>query len=948
MTIGPLLFESPYALAALALLPIIWWLLRFTPPRPTRVAFPPIRLLLGLISREETPHKSPWWLTALRTLIAALVIIALAEPLYDPDRQAGSGTGPLLIVVDDSWAAAPGWKERKDAMEALAAGAERDGRPVALVLTTPRSAVQSIAFVRPEDIRQRIAGLEPRAFAPDRAGTAAEIAKQTAETKPEQIVWLSDGLDYGDSQRFLDQLRNLAAADADVTIYTQPSTETPIVVDGPKQGESGLAIQLRRLDAQTTADGQVRALAMNGRTLGDAELKFEDGKLETSVEFEIPLALRNQIGRIELTGAQSAGSVFLLDDRWRRRPVGLVAGTSSELAQPLLSPLHYVARALEPFSEVTEAPTTSESSGIKALLDQGQSVLIVADIGQFAAQDETLIKEWVDNGGVLLRFAGPRLAANNDDLIPVRLRRGGRALGGALSWSKPQTLGPFDDHSPFRGLEKLAQEVTVQRQVLAEPSNDLSGKTWARLEDGTPLVTSETRGNGLIVLFHVSASPDWSNLPLSGIFVEMLRRIVRLSTTTAAKRDPAGANRQASQGTLPPIRVLNGYGEFVAPPPDAVPLPSGRSAPEGPSAKHPPGIYGRDARIQAVNTVSPEMPLQPLGSVVTGETFASYESTPALAFKRELLLAAFILLLLDAIAVLVIAGGFSRKVISTTTSALAAFMIGGTLLVAPIGSARAQDQTNEAITGDFALRASLKTHLAYVITGNRQVDDTSLAGLTGLSDVISQRTALEPGVPFGISLERDELTFFPFIYWPILPESQQPSEKALTKIDAYMKNGGTILFDTRDHQQNLPGLSPNGAGPGTQALRRILASLDVPPLEVVPADHVLTKAFYLLQAFPGRWAGGQLWVEAAATAENTRRGASNFDGVSSIIIGSNDFASAWARDLNGRPLFPVVPGGPRQREMAFRSGVNMVIYALTGNYKADQVHVPALLERLGQ
>ena len=947
MTIGPLLFESPYALAALALLPIIWWLLRFTPPRPTRVAFPPIRLLLGLVSREETPHKSPWWLTALRTLIAALVIIALAEPLYDPDRQAGSGTGPLLIVVDDSWAAAPGWEGRKEAMEALAAGAERDGRPVALALTTPRSSVQSITYVQPEAIRQRIAGLEPRAFAPDRAGTAEEIARQTSETRPQQIVWLSDGLDYGDSRSFLDQLGELATDGAEITIYTQPGSETPIVVDGPKQGDSGLAIQLRRIDAQAPSGGQVRALAMNGRTLGDTELQFEDGALETSVEFEIPLALRNQIGRIELTGSQSAGSVFLLDDRWRRRPVGLVAGTSSELAQPLLSPLHYVARALEPFSEVTEAPTTSESSGIKALLDQGQSVLIVADIGQFAAQDETLITEWVQNGGVLIRFAGPRLAANNDDLIPVRLRRGGRALGGALSWSKPQTLGPFDDQSPFRGLEKLAQEVTVQRQVLAEPSNDLSGKTWARLEDGTPLVTSETRGNGLIVLFHVSASPNWSNLPLSGIFVEMLRRIVRLSTTTTA-RDPASGNRQVSQGTLPPIRVLNGYGEFVAPPPDAVPLPSGRSAPEGPSSKHPPGIYGRDARILAVNTVSADVPLQPLGTVVTDGTFASYEATPALAFKRDLLLAAFVLLLLDAIAVLVIAGGFSRRILSTTTSAVAAVMVAGTLLISHGGIARAQDQGNEAVTDDFALRASLKTHLAFVITGNRQVDDTSLAGLTGLSDVISQRTALEPGVPFGISLERDELTFFPFIYWPILQDAQQPSEKALSKIDAYMKNGGTILFDTRDHQQNLPGLSPNSAGPGTQALRRILANLDVPPLEVVPADHVLTKAFYLLQAFPGRWAGGQLWVEAAATAENTRRGASNFDGVSSVIIGSNDFASAWARDLNGRPLFPVVPGGPRQREMAFRSGVNMVIYALTGNYKADQVHVPALLERLGQ
>ena len=72
------------------------------------------------------------------------------------------------------------------------------------------------------------------------------------------------------------------------------------------------------------------------------------------------------------------------------------------------------------------------------------------------------------------------------------------------------------------------------------------------------------------------------------------------------------------------------------------------------------------------------------------------------------------------------------------------------------------------------------------------------------------------------------------------------------------------------------------------------------------------------------------------------------DGVSSILVTANDFASAWALDERGRPLYPAVPGGEAQREMAFRTGVNIVMYALTGNYKADQVHVPALLERLGQ
>jgi len=95
-----------------------------------------------------------------------------------------------------------------------------------------------------------------------------------------------------------------------------------------------------------------------------------------------------------------------------------------------------------------------------------------------------------------------------------------------------------------------------------------------------------------------------------------------------------------------------------------------------------------------------------------------------------------------------------------------------------------------------------------------------------------------------------------------------------------------------------------------------------------------------MQDFPGRFAGGTLWIESAEGRVN--------DGVSSVIIGANDWAGAWAIDEQGRPLFPAVPGGERQREMAFRFGVNLVMYALTGNYKTDQVHVPYILERLGQ
>jgi hypothetical protein len=176
------------------------------------------------------------------------------------------------------------------------------------------------------------------------------------------------------------------------------------------------------------------------------------------------------------------------------------------------------------------------------------------------------------------------------------------------------------------------------------------------------------------------------------------------------------------------------------------------------------------------------------------------------------------------------------------------------------------------------------------------------------------------------------------LYWPITDTQGRLSEKAAARVNAYMRNGGVILFDTRDRYQIV---SPGArGGPGLQRLIEISRDLEIPPLAPVAPDHVLTRTFYLLQEFPGRYAGGTVWLEDGAGNPGTE--------VSPVLIGSHDWAGAWARDGVGRFRFPVVPGGEIQREMAFRFGVNLVMYALTGNYKADQVHVPSILERLGQ
>jgi hypothetical protein len=221
--------------------------------------------------------------------------------------------------------------------------------------------------------------------------------------------------------------------------------------------------------------------------------------------------------------------------------------------------------------------------------------------------------------------------------------------------------------------------------------------------------------------------------------------------------------------------------------------------------------------------------------------------------------------------------------------------------------------------------------------------------LRGLGDQLWLRTSVEPEPPMGVNLETDELGFFPFLYWPITPDQPIPSTRAYGKLNAFLRTGGMILFDTRD--ADIAGLG--GLTPEAEMLQLLASGLDVPPLDILPEDHVLTRTFYLLQEFPGRHTSPDLWVEApppdAETAEGMPFRNLN-DGVTPVIIGGNDWAAAWAVDGTGAALYPVGRGlaGQDQRELAYRFGINVVMHVLTGNYKSDQVHVPALLERLGE
>ena len=890
-------FVTPAALWALLALPVIWWLLRATPPRPIEQVFPPLRILQQLKRDEETPDKTPWWLLLLRLTLAALLIFAVAHPFTRATQILGASNGPVLLVVDDGWAAAPDWTSRQEALGGILSEAE--GRVVYFATTALPQKPDGKAAA---EVAKLLRATQPQALATDRAKLLPLL--QDLKPAPAEIIWLSDGLDAGSSATFSKGLSSLAPTQ----MFDLPQHQGPLALGQPVLANGEIVTPVMR-SANAANAATLQAIAGDGRVLAESKIEFA-GAAEKQAHLSLPAELRNSLQSLALKEQRSAASVQLLDDSWRRKTVGLMSGQAASTGQPLLEDSHYLVTALAAQAEIITPNNTQE---LKDALSAGLSMLTLSDIGQQPPEDHDAIAAWVKKGGLLIRFAGPKLAASADDLLPVKLREGDRNLGSSLSWETPQTIRPFADQGPLVGIA-VDPNATISRQLLADPDATLPEKTWASLADGTPLITSEKLGNGRFVLFHITANADWSNLPLTGTFAAIMQRLAEMAP---AAGDPAAQGAGANTvGDFTPQLTLTGTADLISPIRHIKPIAAKDIASAKASPLTPAGLYVRGGETRAVNLHIAASDLAPLA---LGVTVSPLKPADTKAYAPLLFLLAALLFIADGMAALFMGGHFARK----ATPMLLALAL---LLPHP----------NHANATDEA-QAALMTHLAFVKTGDADIDAATEAGLKSLDQVVMSRSSAVLGDPIGVNVESDELVFYPLIYWPVIPEAESLSPKARNNVAQYMKNGGTVFFDLRDQTAQL------GDDQASQALKRILANLDVPPLEPVPDGHALTKSFYLLKDFPGRYEGAPLWVENADDPA-----ASGFDNVSSLIIGANDYAAAWAADDRGQPLYAMVPGSPRQREMALRVGINVVMYALTGNYKTDQVHIPAILERLGK
>ncbi|NPD67022.1 DUF4159 domain-containing protein [Lichenicola cladoniae] len=948
-----MILTTPLLLLGLAVLPVLWWLLRALPPAPRVQSFPAIRLLDGLRAAVRESRRAPPWLLLLRIAAAVLLVVGLAQPVLVQDPHPTAGTGTLLLAIDDGWAAAPDWTGRLQAARETLDRAARNGRKVRLLMTAadingvpPRLTSEMPAGL----LRDRLDQARPMPWPVDRAASAKALRQAGARIG--DVVYLSDGLaDRPGTPADGDFATALRQAGPVIELRSGP--DAIALLDAPISAPGRLVARIRTLGQPGPRHLVLRGETEQGGTLGRTDVTIPTGATRMEVPITLPAELRNQLSRLLLDGVPGPAGVRLLDEGDRRRPVGLLSSGGGDT--PLLGTLFYLRRALAPTADLREGD-------LAHLLSNQLSVLIAPDGALEDQADRNGVSAWVKQGGTLIRFAGPRLAARQDaqlqdspaagrtdttdgdleatgatvpatpadSLLPVALLGGARQLGGTMSWGKPEHPAAFAADSPFAGLT-VPSEVTVSRQVLAQPTADIDARSWARLTDGTPLVTHATLGDGQLVLFHVTSTADWSNLALSGLFPQMLQRLVQRA---------AGLSTPGDRTVLAPVSTLGGDGVLGPPPPSAQGLAADAFGHTMVSPRHPAGLYGPAATRRSLNLADalPSLGVEP----VVGTLRNLADRVPDRPLGPTLLVMALALLAIDLLATMWLRGLLRPATVHRLgrgSGGAALLLVGG--FCAAMGYACPA----LAIEPSASSKSALETHLAYVVTGDPAVDEISRQGLEGLSAYTNARTSAQLGHPDGVVPGRDDLAFYPLIYWPVTPAtvaSAHPGQEWTAALNFYMSHGGILLIDTQgsDSQGDATGGSTFFV-PGTgQALKQATAGLDIPALRPVDGQHVLSHSFYLLHGFPGRTTGPPVWVARDDDLGN--------DGVSPVIIGANDWAAAWAVDADGQTPYAAIPGGESQRVTAYRFGVNAVMYALTGNYKTDQVHVPALLERLGQ
>ncbi len=878
-----LVFLSPWILVSLIVLPVLWWVLRSMPPRTRDIKFPAFFLLKDIEIKSNVSAHTPIWLLLLRIIMVGAFIVAFADPVINPVSSIPEiAEGNVLLVVDSNWASATNWQSRTAKIKEYITKADRSDVGVVIIPTAESAIdgkVQAYGVMTASDAKGFLNKLKPAPWGADYKNTSKIMDDVLREKNIAHSVFFSSGIKV--PRGFVDEF--------DIVVDDDKTNNHYILKKTGKRSDDFTFSLASMFDVNEelflyayTADGAL----------------VDKLKVETSDEivWDLLPEIKSKVARVELHAANTAATTVLLEQKTDRYNAGIISNYEYTEKSDLLDEIYYLKKALEDSGSVSVADIE------KQLANTNVSALILPDSTALNMEEQDLLFDWVAKGGVLIRFAGSNLAADiEDDLLPVELRYGQRAMSGAMTWGKPLHIADISEASPLYGIP-VPENVVIAQQVLANPSPEVFEKTWLRLEDGTPLVTGSKIEKGTIILIHTTAGPAWSDLCYSELYVSMLERMASIG---------GGVTEYKTSDILSPRMLMDGFGTLQSIDKSLNVIKSIKPNDNFyPSPETPAGVYGDEYNFKIFNLGNELPKMKKLSSSIEREGYTAYNE---INLKHLLLKIALVLLFVDTIVAL-----WLRRAVAI----MSVLVI--TMLCTP---AMAEDNTASYINA---------VNFAYITTGDQEIDDLSHNGLAGLAKVVSTRTSIKVKGIVGVDPENSYLLYYPFIYWPMTARQDNLSLLAARNIQNYMAHGGVVLIDTRDMQFGKN--SGDGVLPGMKKMREVTRNIQISELIKNPNNHLMGRSYYLMSEFPGRYAGGDIWVEKEPDVHH--------DGITSVIIGSNDWATAWSKNAQDQARYLIEPRGEYQREQAYRFGVNLVMMSLTGSYKADQIHVSKILERL--
>lgn len=892
-------FGNFLAFYAFISLPIIYFVLKSYPPLPTKYNFSSFFLLREIDMSAVTREKCPIWLLIFRLLLITLLIFFFSKPYLNKNPVAKNYES-FVVLSDKGWSIGSIWNDYKKIVENIAFEAEKAKKEVYFYDTTMKIEQKPIKFNNAKDILLFLDKNTPSPWQTDRENLRSILLKNDyfKNSKVFFIFSKFDSISFEKQKSILTLLRD-----------NVPNLEiiAPVrnikIIKSYKVFENNNQIIIERFGNLDEENLEIRISTEQNLALYRKKFLFEKGKNNIIIEENFPLEVSNLFYKIEVIGSNHAGASYFLDDLSKKKNIGIYSEDFNYIEKPLLSPAYYINKALNKEHNIF-------LNNLEEILKEKPSVIIFPKSKKLDRKNKKALISWLNNGGLLLKFASNRSSYEKDtffnshDYQPTI-----RNIGGDLSWNKILSLKEMNEDNIFKNIS-LKDDIFLKKQLIFTNFSTKNLKILVALEDETPLISMKKVGRGKVLLFHFTANNDWSNIPMSNIFIEFLSKALLLSQyeNKNSMNSLQIDSEINSFGTLEQSESLKTFENIYM-------LKKTK-----PSQNNLPGIYYNNEIIAALNLAGNLQSQSFREKIYSKYNMKNYYKSNAFDLSGFILVIVMIMALVDILISSTIKNKlyFLKKLKNiVNTMSLLIILISFTF-----------------IYNTYSSEYLKNTFLAYIKSSNEKRNEISKYGLEALKNTLIRRTSISPEGVVGLDVNADTFFYFPFIYWPVDNEIISISENAKNKIKNYLKTGGIILFDIINFDRNKSILESKSY----IFVKEFLLSIGIEDLNYIRRDHTLSKSFYLLEKYPGRWDSKVILID------NTDLDLK--DGVNSVIIGFNDWVGAWALDDNNYPMFPAVPGGERQREMAFRFGVNIIMYALTGNYKSDQIHSKSILNRM--